>query len=149
MSCMQAGGYSETARHAVTIAHDAALRLGRTCVSVDLIVLGIIDADAGGLAARALQDLGVVLAALRLRITGLHEPPAQVTSAGTHVPFCAETRASLAGPETGRPWPGQIETLHILLALVGGAEVRLTELFAPFGVHPRQIRTRAIRLLAN
>jgi hypothetical protein len=50
---MQTGGYSEAARRAVSVAHSEALRLCRTGVPVDLIVLGIIDADPDGVAVRA------------------------------------------------------------------------------------------------
>ena len=146
---MQTGGYSEAARRAVTVAHAEALRLGRDCVSVDLIVLGIIDADPDGLATRALRAEGIDLAALRRQIAGPEGPRANATAAGAHVPFCAETKeaVSLAGPEGERLRHDQIDTVHLLLALIIGAEARLTELLAPFGVHPRQMRLRLFKLL--
>jgi ATP-dependent Clp protease ATP-binding subunit ClpC len=148
---MAMAGFSDRALRAVTIAHDEAIRLGRTCVSVDLLVLGIIDADPDGLAARVLQDVGVDLAALRLQITEPQDRPAGVTSTDAHVPFCADTRevTELAEPEREKLMHDQIDPIHILLALVAGAEARLTELLAPFGVYPRWIRIRVFKVLSN
>jgi ATP-dependent Clp protease ATP-binding subunit ClpC len=124
---MQAGGYSEAARRAVTVAHSEALRLGRNCVSIELVVLGIIDADPNGLAARALTAEGIELAALRQQIAGPPDPSAHAAATDAHVPFCPETKdaVSLAVLVTEEHRQDQVDTMHILLALIRGAESRL------------------------
>lgn len=53
----------------------------------------------------------------------------------------------LAGPERERLRHDQVDTGHVLLALIRGAESRVAELLAPHGVQPRQVRKRVIRLL--
>src|SRR5690348_4308946 len=111
---MQPGGFSEAARRAITVAHDEAVRLGRDCVSVDLVILGIIDADVDGLAAHALRAEGIEPAALRQHIVGPTDPRAiDTTAPSAHVPFCAETREamSLAGPERENLGHDQIDTV--------------------------------------
>lgn len=150
---MATGPFSDAARRAITVAHGETMRLGRDCVSVDLIVLGIINADPDGIVAQALEIEGVDSAALLRAIAGPDGPRAHSDPApgGPHVPFCPETRdaMSLVMPERDKLQHDQVDTAILLLALIAGAESRVTELLAPYGVHPRQVRTRIIRLVAN
>lgn len=147
---MQPGGFSEAVRLAITVAHGEAVRLGRDCVSVDLVILGIIDADLDGLAAHALRAEGIELAAMRRHIVGPADPRAiDATVPSVHVPFCAETReaVSLAGLERENLGHDQVDTVRMLLALMRVAESRMAELLGPFGVNPAQVRKRMGTLL--
>jgi ATP-dependent Clp protease ATP-binding subunit ClpA len=145
--------YADAVKHAITVANDEALRLGRNCVTPDLILLGVIDADRDGLAAQAMRSAGLDLdELLHQHIAGPDNVDVPAPEPGAHLPLCAETRRAMELAEQKRLKLGrdQIDTAAVLLALIeSGAETSLTRLLAPYGVHPGLVRQRIYRLAFN
>ena len=109
--------FTDRSRHAVVIAQDEARRLGHGSIGTEHVLLGLIG-EPEGLAARALQQMGVSLTALR-------ESVEAIVGRGTaniagHIPFTAPAKKvlELSLREALQLGHNYIGTEHILLGLV-------------------------------
>jgi hypothetical protein len=113
--------FTERARLVVVLAQDAASELGHTRVGTEHVLLGLL-AERKGLAAWALQSLGIELEKTRaavVRLAGAGERPTE-----GQIPFTAPTSCvmELATVEVDRRGLTFVATEHVLLGLCAQLE---------------------------
>ncbi|HET8529463.1 MAG TPA: Clp protease N-terminal domain-containing protein [Gaiellaceae bacterium] len=151
---MHAGGtdtferFTERARQAVVLAQDEARALGHNYIGTEHLLLGLVR-EQEGLAARALDALGITLAAVReevQRIVGVGDE-----SATGQIPFTPRAKESLerALREALSLRHNYIGTEHILLGLVALDEGAALRVLATLDADADAVRTEVLRTLAG
>jgi ATP-dependent Clp protease ATP-binding subunit ClpC len=140
--------FTERARQVVVLAQDEARALGHNYIGTEHILLGLLREEEG-IAARALERLGVTLAETRV-LVGEFSGPREEPPAG-QIPFTPRTKAvlELSLREALALGHNHIGTEHILLGLVresGGLGARI---LLGFGADPEQVRGEVIGMLAG
>jgi ATP-dependent Clp protease ATP-binding subunit ClpA len=140
--------FTDRARRAVILAQDEARELGHGSVGPEHVLLGLL-AVGGGVAAVALESLGISLAETRERVEetagrGQDAPAGRIpfTPAARHLPEGALREAQRLGHD-------YVGTEHLLLALPcegGGVAARV---LAARGADYAQVRERVLGLLAR
>jgi len=109
--------FTDRARHAVVLAQEEARRLGHDYIGTEHILLGLLG-EPDGIAARALQRLGISLISTRTAVESIVERgSASITG---HIPFTARSKKvlELSLREALQLGHNYIGTEHILLGLV-------------------------------
>ena len=109
--------FTKRARHAVVLAQEEARRLGHDYIGPEHVLLGLLGVP-DGVAARALQHIGVSLTATR---TGIESLVARGSASVTgHIPFTAASKKvlELSLREALQLGHNYIGTEHVLLGLV-------------------------------
>ena len=140
--------FTDRARRVVVLAQDEARTLSHDYIGTEHILLGLIRED-GGVAARALESLGITEEAARRQVQeitgrGQQDPP------GGHIPFTPRAKKilQLSMREAIALGHAYIGTEHILLGLVredDGAAVRVLN---GLGVDAVRVRQQVIRLVS-
>jgi ATP-dependent Clp protease ATP-binding subunit ClpC len=140
--------FTDRARRVVVEAQHEARALGHDYIGTEHLLLGLIS-EGGGVAAKALESLGVSAEALRERVVGIVGPGQE--SPPTHIPFTPQAkqvlRLSLA--EALRLGHDYIGTEHLLLALIQEQEGVAGRALADAGADLRRVRAEVVRLLAE
>jgi ATP-dependent Clp protease ATP-binding subunit ClpC len=140
--------FTDRARRVVVEAQHEARALGHDYIGTEHLLLGLIT-EGEGLAAKALESLGVSAEALRERVAGIVDPGQQ--SRPTHIPFTPQAkqvlRLSLA--EARRLGHDYIGTEHLLLALIQEREGVAGRALADAGADLERVRAEVVRLLAE
>jgi ATP-dependent Clp protease ATP-binding subunit ClpC len=140
--------FTERARQVVVLAQDEARALEHNYIGTEHILLGLLREEEG-IAARALERLGVTLDETRAQVAEIigqgEEPPAG------QIPFTPRTKAvlELSLREALALGHNYIGTEHILLGLVresGGLGARI---LLGLGADPEQVRGEVIGMLAG
>jgi Clp amino terminal domain, pathogenicity island component len=139
--------FNDEARQAIVLAHEEARTLNHGYIGTEHILLGLLH-EGDGIAARALQGLGITLAAVRQRVQEIIGHGKERPSG--HIPFTPRAKKviQLSRQEAADLGSDHIATEHILLALTregGGVAAQvLTRLGAGHG----RLREEAGRLAA-
>jgi ATP-dependent Clp protease ATP-binding subunit ClpA len=139
--------YTEFARQAaIELAQDEARSLNHNYVGTEHILLGLLAEEEGG-AARALQELGFQIHAVReqvTRIAGLGDEPVF-----GEVPFTPRARKVLAQAREEATALNHVSvgTEHLLLGLVRVREGVAARILGESGVDPDRVRATVLRLL--
>ena len=141
--------FTERAKHVVSAAREEATRLGSEYVRTEHILLGLCR-EPEGIAARALDNLGVDMDALALDIEQQVQPGTAVLS-GEEIAFTPRAKKvlELAVEEARRFNHSYIGTEHILLGLLKEGEGIAAKVLRDMKIDLERIQAEVIRLLGD
>jgi len=141
--------FTNRARRVIVLAQDEARLLGHNYVGTEHILLGLL-AEGHGVAARALESLGISLDAVRQQVEeiigrGREGPPEG------HIPFTPRAKKVLElslreSLDLGHTYIG---TEHILLGLIREGEGVAAQVLVGLGLDLELVRQRVITLLTG
>ncbi len=141
--------FTDRARQVVVLAQDEARMLSHNYVGTEHILLGLIH-EGEGVAARALQSLGVSLDAVRQQVEeiigrGQQQPPSG------HIPFTPRAKKvlELSLREALQLGHTYIGTEHILLGLIREGDGVAAQVLVSLGVDLNRAREQVILLLTG
>ena len=139
--------FTDRARRLVVLAQEEARMLGHDYVGTEHLLLGLIR-EGDGVAAKALESLGISLVAVRQLVEEIIGPGDQVPSEG--IPFTPRAKKvlELALRESLQLGDDSIGTEHILLGLIreGGVAVQV---LVKLGAELNRVRQRVIELIVG
>lgn len=141
--------FTERAKHVVSAAREEATRLGSEYVRTEHILLGLCR-EPDGIAARALENLGVDIEALAMEIEQQVQRGNAVVS-GEEIAFTPRAKKvlELAVEEARRFNHSYIGTEHILLGLVKEGEGIAAKVLQDMKIDLDRIQAEVIRLLGD
>ena len=141
--------FTERAKHVVSAAREEATRLGSEYVRTEHILLGLCR-EPEGIAARALENLGVDIEALAIEIEQQVQPGSAVVS-GDEIAFTPRAKKvlELAVEEARRFNHSYIGTEHILLGLLKEGEGIAAKVLQDMKIDLGRIQAEVIRLLGD
>jgi ATP-dependent Clp protease ATP-binding subunit ClpA len=138
--------FTDRARRVVVLAQEEARRLDHNYIGTEHILLGLIS-EGKGVAARALESLGISLDAVRQQVEeiigqGQQEPPG-------HIPFTPRAKKvlELSLRESKQLSHNYIGTEHILLGLVREGDGVAAQVLVKLGAELNRVRQQVIQLL--
>ncbi len=138
--------FTDRARRVVVLAQEEARMLNHNYIGTEHILLGLVY-EGNGVAARALESLGITHEAVREQIDAIigqgQQPPR-----GGHLPFTPQAKKALElslreAMQLGR---NSIDTEHILLGLIRAGDGPAVQALASLGADVAGIRQQVIRL---
>ena len=140
--------FTDRARRVVVLAQEEARMLNHDYVGTEQILVALIG-EGGGVAARALQSLGITEEAVRQQVEEL-VGRGQAGPQRGHLPFTpgAKKILQLSLREAIALGHGYIGTEHILLGLVREGEGVALRVLNGLGVDPGRVRQRVIALVS-
>ncbi len=140
--------FSDRARLVVVQASEAARSLGHEFIGAEHLLLGLI-AEKHGMAARALENVGVSGEAVRHELLARH-PQGDRPTEGS-LPFNAEGKSvlELARAESQRLGESRIGAEHVLLAVLKTEQQSAVALLEATGVDPERVRLEVMRLMVR
>ena len=154
--CMMAAGegalvevferYTDRARRVVVLAQEEARMLNHNYIGTEHILLGLIH-EGEGVAARALESLGISLEAVRQQVVEIIGRGQQAPSG--HIAFTprANKVLELASQEALQLGHNYIGTEHILLGLIREGEGVAAQILVKLGADLNRVRQQVIQLL--
>jgi len=141
--------FTERAKHVVSAAREEATRLGSEYVRTEHILLGLCR-EPEGIAARALENLGVDIEALAIEIEQQVQPGSAAVS-GEEIAFTPRAKKvlELAVEEARRFNHSYIGTEHILLGLLKEGEGIAAKVLQDMKIDLGRIQAEVIRLLGD
>ncbi len=141
--------FTERAKHVVSAAREEATRLGSEYVRTEHILLGLCR-EPEGIAARALENLGVDIEALAIEIEQQVQPGSAVVS-GDEIAFTPRAKKvlELVVEEARRFNHSYIGTEHILLGLLKEGEGIAAKVLQDMKIDLGRIQAEVIRLLGD
>jgi len=138
--------FSDRARRVVVLAQEEARMLEHNYIGTEHLLLGLIH-EGEGVAAKALQALGIDLAAVRREVEAIVGRGQQPTSG--HIPFTTRAKKSLelALREMVQLGHDYIGTEHLLLGLVREGDGVAAQVLRRRGVELNAVRQEVIRQL--
>ena len=139
---------TDRARRVIVLAQEESRRLGHDYIGTEHILLGLIE-EGNGVAAKALESLGISLEAVRQQveeIIGL----GQAAPTG-HIPFTpgAKEVLQLSLREALQLGHNHIGTEHLLLGLIREGEGVAAQVLERFKADLNRVREEVIRILDN
>jgi ATP-dependent Clp protease ATP-binding subunit ClpA len=138
--------YTDRARRVVVLAQEEARMLNHNYIGTEHLLLGLIH-EGEGVAAKALESLGMSLAAIRQQVEaiigqGQQAPPG-------HVPFTprAKKALELTVQESHALGHNYIGTEHILLGLIREGDGVAAQVLVKLGADQDRVRQQVIQLL--
>ncbi len=138
--------FTDRARRVMVLAQEEARMLNHDYIGTEHILLGLIH-EGEGVAAKALESLGISLDAVRQQVEeiigqGQQAPPG-------HIPFTprAKTVLELADRETRALGHAYVGTEHILLGLIREGDGVAAQVLVTLGADPNRVRQQVIQLL--
>jgi ATP-dependent Clp protease ATP-binding subunit ClpC len=138
--------FTDRARRVVVLAQEEARMLHHSHIGTEHILLGLIR-EGEGVAAKALESLGISLEAVRQQVGEITGQGQQATSG--HIPFTPRTTKvlELSLREALQLGHNYIGTEHILLGLIREGEGVAAQVLVKLGADPSRIRQQVIQLL--
>ena len=138
--------FTDRARRVVVLAQEEARMLNHDYIGTEHILLGLIH-EGEGVAARALESLGISLAAVRQQVEEIIGRGQQAPSG--HVPFTkrAKKALELSLRESLQLGHNYIGTEHILLGLLREGDGVAVQVLVKLGADLNQVRQQVIQLL--
>jgi ATP-dependent Clp protease ATP-binding subunit ClpC len=140
--------FTDRARRVVVLAQEEARHLHHDYIGTEHLLLGLIH-EGEGVAARALESLGISLEAVRAQVT---EIIGQGQSAPTgHIPFTPRAKKvlELSLREALQLGHNYIGTEHILLGLIREGEGVAAQILVRLGADRDRVREQVIQLLSG
>jgi Clp amino terminal domain, pathogenicity island component/UvrB/uvrC motif len=137
--------FTERARRAVVLAQEEARKLDHGYIGTEHLLLGLIR-EGEGVAAQALESLGISLKAVREQVVALvgrgRQPPTG------HIPFTerAKKALELSLRESGQLGHGYIGTEHLLLGLIRQGDGVAARVLTGLGADLDRVRQQVIEL---
>jgi ATP-dependent Clp protease ATP-binding subunit ClpC len=141
--------FTDRARRVVVRAQEEARALNHDFIGTEHILLGLVG-EGQGLAAKALESLGVSMEAVRQRVEDI-VPPGQVEVRTGHIPFTPRAKKvlELSLSESKLLGHRYIGTEHILLGLLREGEGVAAQVLTALGADLDGTRERVVQLLAD
>jgi ATP-dependent Clp protease ATP-binding subunit ClpA len=138
--------FSDRARRVVVLAQEEARMLNHDYIGTEHLLLGLVH-EGEGVAAKALESLGVSLQAVRQQVGEIIGPGQQAPSG--HVPFTprAKKALQLAQREADALGHNYIGTEHILLGLIREGDGVAAQVLERLGADLNRARQQVIQLL--
>ncbi len=138
--------FTDRARRVVVLAQDEARMLDHGYIGTEHILLGLIH-EGTGVAARALESLGVNLAAVRQQVEEIIGRGQQTPSG--HIPFTPRAKKvlELSLREAQQLGQDYIGTEHILLGLIREGDGVAAQVLVKLGADLNRVRQQVIQLL--
>jgi ATP-dependent Clp protease ATP-binding subunit ClpC len=138
--------FNDRARRVVVLAQEEARMLGHDHIGTEHILLGLIG-DGEGVAARALESLGISLEAVRQQVEEITGPGQHAPSG--QIPFTAPAKKvlELSMREALQLGHDYIGTEHILLGLIGEGEGVAAQVLVKLGADHNRVRQQVSQLL--
>src|SRR6185437_12769979 len=138
--------FTDRARRAVELAQDEARRLEHNYIGTEHILLGLVR-EGNGVAARALESLGISLDAVRQQVEEIIGRGQQAPSG--HVPFTPRAKKvlELSLRESMQLGHNYIGPEHILLGLVREGDGVAAQVLVKLGADLNRVRQQVIQLV--
>jgi prophage maintenance system killer protein len=140
--------FTDRARRVVVLAQEEARLLRHNSVGTEHILLGLLH-EGEGVAARALESLGINREAARQQIEGIIGHGRQVP--GGHIPFTARAKKmlELSLREALALGHNYVGTEHLLLAMLRDGQGVAAQVLTGSGIGHAQVRERVLDLLTS
>jgi ATP-dependent Clp protease ATP-binding subunit ClpC len=140
--------FTDRARRVVVLAQEEARMLNHNYIGTEHILLGLIH-EGEGVAAKALESLGISLEAVRQQVEEIIGQGQQAPSG--HIPFTprAKTVLELSLREALQLGHNYIGTEHILLGLIREGEGVAAQVLVKLGADLNRVRQQVIQLLSG
>ena len=140
--------FTDRARRVVVLAQDEARELNHNYIGTEHILLGLIS-EGDGVAAKALESMGISLEAVRSEVVDIIGRGAQPPSG--HIPFTPRAKKVLEyslreALQLGHKYIG---TEHILLGLIREGEGVAAQVLVKLGADLPRVRQQVIQLLSG
>lgn len=138
--------FTDRARRVVVLAQEEAKLLNHNYIGTEHILLGLVQ-EGEGVAAKALESLGITLEAIREQVVDTigqgHQPPTG------HIPFTPRAKKvlELSLREALQLGHNYIGTEHILLGLIREGEGVAAQVLVKMGADLNRVRQQVIQLL--
>ncbi|MEA2827844.1 MAG: ATP-dependent Clp protease ATP-binding subunit ClpC [Actinomycetota bacterium] len=141
--------FTDRARRVVVLAQEEARLLNHSYIGTEHVLLGLIH-EGEGVAAKALEDLGISLEAVRLRVEDMIGH-GDLAPAEGHIPFTPRAKKvlELSLREALQLGHNYIGTEHILLGLVREGQGVAAQVLLQLGADTERIRHQVIQLLSG
>jgi ATP-dependent Clp protease ATP-binding subunit ClpC len=138
--------FTDRARRVVVLAQEEARMLNHNYIGTEHILLGLIH-EGEGVAAKALESLGISLEAVRQQVEEIIGQGQQAPSG--HIPFTPRAKKvlELSLRESRQLGHDYIGTEHILLGLIREGEGVAAQVLVKLGADLNRVRLRVIELL--
>jgi transposase len=138
--------FTDRARRVVVLAQQEARRLDHNCIGTEHILLGLIH-EGEGVAAKALESLGISLDAVRQEVEEIIERGQEAPSG--HIPFTPRAKKvlELTQREALHLGHNYIGTEHILLGLIREGDGVAAQVLVKLGADLNRVRQQVIQLL--
>ena len=138
--------FTDRARRSLVLAQEESRRLNHHHIGLEHLLLGLL-AEGEGVAAKALQQLGLDLGSVRSRVTEVAGIGASTPKA--HIPFSRAAKATMEGAlrEALKLGHNYIGTEHLLLGMVDEQEGLM--LLDGFGLTGPAVRTATVSALSG
>src|SRR6195256_1232418 len=140
--------FTDRARRVVVLAQEEARMLNHNYIGTEHILLGLIH-EGDGIAAKALESLGVSLEAVRAQVEEIIGQGQQAPSG--HIPFTPRAKKvlELSLREALQLGHNYIGTEHILLGLIREGEGVAAQVLVKLGADLNRVRQQVIQLLSG
>ncbi len=140
--------FTDRARRVVVLAQEEARMLNHNYIGTEHILLGLIH-EGEGVAAKALESLGISLEAVRSQVTEIIGEGQQAPSG--HIPFTPRAKKvlELSLREALQLGHNYIGTEHILLGLIREGEGVAAQVLTKLGADLTRVRQQVIQLLSG
>ncbi|MFC4556240.1 ATP-dependent Clp protease ATP-binding subunit [Georgenia faecalis] len=140
--------FTDRARRVVVLAQEEARMLNHNYIGTEHILLGLIH-EGEGVAAKALESLGISLEAVRQQVTEIIGEGQQAPSG--HIPFTPRAKKvlELSLREALQLGHNYIGTEHILLGLIREGEGVAAQVLGKLGADLNRVRQQVIQLLSG
>jgi ATP-dependent Clp protease ATP-binding subunit ClpC len=141
--------FTDRARRVVVWAQEEARALEHDHIGTEHLLLGLVH-EGQGVAAKALESLGISLEAVRERVEDA-VPPGQYSRPSGHIPFTPRAKKALEQSLSEAKVLGHryVGTEHILLGLLREGEGVAAQVLLALGADLDGVRERVIQLLAG
>jgi hypothetical protein len=138
--------FTDRARRVVVLAQEEARMLNHNYIGTEHILLGLIH-EGDGVAARALESLGISLDAVRLQVEGIIGRGQEAPSG--HIPFTPRAKKvlELSLREALQMGHNYIGTEHLLLGLIREGDGVAAQVLVQLGADLNSVREQVIELL--
>ena len=140
--------FTDRARRVVVLAQEEARMLSHNYIGTEHILLGLIH-EGDGVAAKALEQLGISLDAVRAQVQDMIGTGSQQTKG--HIPFTPRAKKvlELSLREALQLGHSYIGTEHILLGLIREGEGVAAQVLQKLGADLNRVRQQVIQLLSG
>jgi len=141
--------FNDRAKRVLALAQDEAIRLNHTYIGAEHLLLGLVR-EGEGVAARALDTLGIEMSKVRVAVESLIGR-GDATSSPSEITLSPRVRAIIenAIDESRRLGHNHVGTEHLLLGFVREAETAGTGLIDALGVTAAKIREEVMATIAR
>jgi GNAT superfamily N-acetyltransferase len=140
--------YTDRARRVVVLAQEEARMLNHNYIGTEHILLGLVH-EGEGVAAKALESLGISLDAVRQQVEEIIGPGQQMLSG--HIPFTPRAKKvlELSRREASQLGHDYIGTEHILLGLIREGDGVAAQVLVTLGADLNRVRQQVIQLITG